>query len=94
MQNLLNLLNIDETFSKKLIKPKKPYNTIKSKLELVGDFIRANDIRVSFHPSHFCILSSEQSRVVDDAIKELNQHGEILDLMGLSRTHYYKINIR
>jgi UV DNA damage endonuclease len=69
------------------------FNIIKNKLENIGNFIKENNIRVSFHPSHFNILSSENPKVVDKTIKELNQHSEIFDLMNLEQSHYYKINI-
>ena len=49
--------------------------------------------RLTFHPSHFNALGSPNPVVVEKAINELNKHGEIMDIMGLSATVYNKINI-
>jgi len=69
------------------------FNLIKSKMKQIGDFIISNDIRVSFHPSHFNILASENPEVVDRSIDELNKHAQLMDLMGLEQSNYYPINI-
>ena len=49
--------------------------------------------RLSFHPGPFNCLSSEDPRVVQNSIRDLRIHGEIADLLGLSRSHMSKINI-
>jgi UV DNA damage endonuclease len=54
---------------------------------------KKNDIRLSFHPSHFCIIASENQKVINSAIDELNKHAELMDMMGLEQSHYYPINI-
>ena len=69
------------------------FSIISKKLKELGDFVIANKIRTSFHPSHFCIPASENPIVVANAIDELDKHAEIFDLMGLDKSHYYPINI-
>lgn len=69
------------------------FNIIQSKLITIGNYIKDNKIRVSFHPSHFCIIASQKKAVVDNAIDELNKHAQIMDLMGLEKSTYYPINI-
>jgi len=49
--------------------------------------------RITFHPGQFNILTSEREDVVVKTLKELRQHGEIMDAMGLPRTHEAPINI-
>ena len=49
--------------------------------------------RLTFHPGHFNVLGSPNPAVVKKTIKELNQHSQIMDIMGLSNTVYNKINI-
>lgn len=66
---------------------------ITNKLKKIGDLAKKNDIRLSFHPSHFCIIASENQKVINNAIDELNKHAELMDLMGLDQSHYYPINI-
>jgi UV DNA damage endonuclease len=69
------------------------FDLICRKLKECGDFAKKNSFRLSFHPSHFCIIASENQRVIDSAIDELNKHAEIMDLMGLEQSTYYPINI-
>jgi UV DNA damage endonuclease len=66
---------------------------IESKLKAIGDFVKANEIRVSFHPSHFNIIASENPQVVENSIDELDKHAQIMDMMGLDQTTFYAINI-
>lgn len=59
----------------------------------IGDKIKSNNIRVSYHPGPFNVISSQNDSVVEKTIKELNKHAELMDLMGLDQSHYYPINI-
>ena len=69
------------------------FELIKSKLKLIGDFIKENKLRTGYHPSHFNVLASLNPSVVEKTIKELNKHAQIMDFMNLPKTHYYPINI-
>jgi UV DNA damage endonuclease len=69
------------------------FKRIQSLLTQIGDYIKDNDIRVSYHPGPFNILGSEKSSVVDKTIDELDKHSELMDLMGLEQSTYYPINI-
>lgn len=62
-------------------------------LKGAGSLAQKYGQRLTFHPGHFNILPSPRPDVVDKAIKELEQHGFIMDKMGLPRTHYSAINI-
>ena len=69
------------------------YLRIKHLLEGVGNLTKKYDHRMTFHPGPFNVLVSPNEKVVQNTIKDLSTHGEIFDLMGLSRTPYNKINI-
>ena len=69
------------------------YGRIESLLIQIGNKIKSNNIRVSYHPGHFNVLASENESVVIKTIKELNKHAELMDLMQLDRSTYYPINI-
>jgi UV DNA damage endonuclease len=69
------------------------FDIIKSILKDCGDFAKKNSMRLSFHPSHFCVLGSEKEVVVNNTVDELNKHSELMDLMGLDQSTYYPINI-
>jgi UV DNA damage endonuclease len=69
------------------------YERIKNILSGTGKLAKAYGQRITFHPGHFCVIASQNQSVVTKSIKELNQHGEIMDLMDLPRTPYAAINI-
>ena len=68
------------------------YEEICDYLYMAGDEAGGKQ-RLTFHPGHFNVLGSPNPSVVNKTIKELNQHSEIMNIMGLSRSHYNKINI-
>ena len=68
------------------------YEEICDYLYMAGDEAGGKQ-RLTFHPGHFNVLGSPNPTVVNKTIKELNQHSEIMNIMGLSRSHYNKINI-
>jgi len=69
------------------------YPMIDVYLKNIGALAEKYGQRLTFHPSHFNALGSPNPTVVEKAINELNKHGEIMDMMGLSATVYNKINI-
>lgn len=69
------------------------YKTIKRLLALAGKLAKDYNQRLTFHPGQFCVLVSPKRSVVDNAINELRKAGEIMDMMGLPRTHRSAINI-
>jgi len=71
----------------------KDYEEIKSELKKAGDFAKLWDMRITCHPGPFVVLTSPKDSVVDNAISDLEMHGKLFDMMGLSKTPYNKINI-
>ena len=69
------------------------YEGIKANLEYAGRLARDAGQRLSFHPGHFNILTSPKEKVVNGSILDLTRHGQIMDLMGMPRNHWAKINI-
>ena len=69
------------------------YDEIKSILSDIGIYVTENLMRITSHPGPFNVLTSPHPHVVDNCIKDLSIHGEVFDLMNLSRTPYNKINI-
>ena len=66
---------------------------ILNNLEEAGRIAKQAGQRLSFHPSHFCVIASLNHEVVVKSVKELRQHAEIMDKMGLERSYKYPINI-
>jgi len=71
----------------------KDYTEIKSELKKAGDFAKFWGMRVNSHPGPFVVLTSPNEEVVKNAIADLELHGKIFDMMGLSKTNYNNINI-
>jgi len=69
------------------------FETIRTLLEEAGQLAMKYDQRLTFHPGPFSVLASTNENVVTKTIKDLNQHAEIMDLMGLPRTPHAAINI-
>ena len=69
------------------------YRKISILLNGAGHLAAKYGQRITSHPGPFNVLVSPNERVVNNTIRDLSIHGEIFDLMGLSRTPYNKINI-
>jgi len=69
------------------------YRKISILLNGAGSLAAKYGQRITSHPGPFNVLVSPNERVVNNTIRDLSIHGEIFDLMGLSRTPYNKINI-
>ena len=71
----------------------KDYKEIKFELKKAGDFAKYWGIRITSHPGPFNVLVSPKESVVEKTIADLELHGKVFDMMGLSKTPYNKINI-
>ena len=69
------------------------YKEICNVLSDVGNYVKENKMRITSHPGPFNVLTSPHPHVVENCINDLSIHGEVFDLMNLSRTPYNKINI-
>jgi UV DNA damage endonuclease len=69
------------------------FQKISTLLKGVGNLALKYGQRLSFHPGPFNVLGSPNPTLVQKTIKELNQHAEIMDIMGLPQSHFYPINI-
>ena len=61
--------------------------------QAIGDYIKANNLRVSFHPDQFVVLNSFSIDIVQRSIQELIYQGSMLDLMGLDGTAKLQIHV-
>lgn len=69
------------------------YEEISLILARTGGRSRSFNQRLTFHPSPYSVIASLREDVKTNAIKELRQHGEIMDMMGFERDQNYPINI-
>ncbi len=59
----------------------------------LGKVIKENEMRVSFHPGQYTVLNSKDEKVVENAIKDLDYHTKVLDLMGLDKSHKIVLHV-
>jgi UV DNA damage endonuclease len=69
------------------------FERIRSLARDCGALVESNDMRLTFHPSHWCKLASESEDTVDRAVESVTHHGRWLDLMDLPRSPRYAINV-
>jgi len=69
------------------------FEEISKSLKRSGDFVTQHGQRLTSHPGPFNKLCANKEQVVLNTIRDLEIHGELFDLMGLSRSVYNCINI-
>ena len=69
------------------------YNEIKNILSDVAKYVKKHNLRLTFHPGPYNVLTSPSVPVVKNTINDLETHGKICDLLDLSCTTFNKINI-
>ena len=62
-------------------------------LQEAGDYVEDHGHRITSHPGPFNKLTSPREEVIQNTIRDLETHGEVFDMLGLSRTPYNKLNI-
>lgn len=66
---------------------------IKTILKRIGDYARENGVRLTCHPGPFNVLGSPNPNVIKNTMIDLELHGRVFDMMGLTHSPYNKINI-
>jgi UV DNA damage endonuclease len=69
------------------------YEQIKNILAPCGEKAAKSGVRLTFHPGPFNVLATNTQTILINTIKELRQHGEIMDMLNLPVTPFAKINI-
>lgn len=56
----------------------------KSKFKEIGTYIKKNSMRITMHPGQYTVLNSTNYKVVQNSIKELKYHVDVLKLLDLN----------
>lgn len=59
----------------------------KGDFEMIGRFIQSNGIQVSMHPGQYTVLNTPNESFLANALRDLDYHAAILDLMELDSVH-------
>jgi UV DNA damage endonuclease len=70
-----------------------PYPALAEHFTELGSFIREHEMRVSFHPDHFTVLSTPRPEVYAHSVKDLNHHVTMLEMMGLDERATCNIHV-
>ena len=68
--------------------PKAPdydFEFARSRLEILGKWARDHGHRLTFHPGQFNVLGTPRTKTLEQTIKDLDHHAEILDIMGMGK---------
>jgi UV DNA damage endonuclease len=69
------------------------YKSIATRLGAIGEKAQMHGLRLTYHPGPFNVLATRNPGVLERTVKELRQHGQIMDLLKLPRSPFSKINI-
>lgn len=69
------------------------YYKIRLLLSEIGNMAKDNGIRLTMHPGAYVVIASPSERIVQNSFKELRQHAEQLDMLGMPETLEAPINI-
>ncbi|WP_127534422.1 UV DNA damage repair endonuclease UvsE [Paenibacillus kobensis] len=70
-----------------------PFPVLADKFSAIGEFVRDNGMRVSFHPDHFCVFSTPRPEVLAKSTEDLGYHVRMLEAMGLNETAKNNIHV-
>ena len=69
-------------------------NLLNQQFTELGEILRKNSIKTSFHPGQFCCIVSDRSDVVDRSLAELEYHADMVRYMGFGQSKLdFKINV-
>ena len=69
------------------------FEEIKSTLSYIAKYVKRHNIRLTFHPGPYNVLTSPKESVVKNTINDLKNHAEVCDMLDLSFSTFNKINI-
>ncbi|NEW08082.1 UV DNA damage repair endonuclease UvsE [Paenibacillus sp. SYP-B3998] len=70
-----------------------PIPTLAKEFQEVGNYVKKNGMRVSFHPDHFTVLSTPKKDVLLKSVDDLERHSAMLNAMGLGMEAMCNIHV-
>ncbi|SEB13492.1 UV DNA damage endonuclease [Thalassobacillus cyri] len=62
-------------------------SALTEELKAIGDYAKANEMRVDFHPDHFVVINTHDKEIFQRAMIVLKYHFMLLHGMGIDPTH-------
>ncbi|TDL72229.1 UV DNA damage repair endonuclease UvsE [Rhodococcus qingshengii] len=66
---------------------------LQSEWKELGDVIKKNHLRVSFHPNQFTLFTSPQTKITDNAVVDMKYHYRMFEAMGVEDRGMMNIHI-
>ncbi|HEY0829333.1 MAG TPA: UV DNA damage repair endonuclease UvsE [Bacilli bacterium] len=70
-----------------------PIPLLAKEFAAVGDYVKEHDMRVSFHPDHFTVLSTPKADILQKSMADLDIHVRMLEAMGLDEQARCNVHI-
>ncbi|MDR6554764.1 UV DNA damage repair endonuclease UvsE [Paenibacillus qinlingensis] len=70
-----------------------PIPTLSEEFLELGSYAKQNNMRVSFHPDHFTVLSTPRKDVLEKSVQDLERHSAMLNAMGLGMEAMCNIHV-
>lgn len=70
-----------------------PFPVLARDFAELGDYAKHHEMRVSFHPDHFTVLSTPRAEVLANSLLTLDYHVRMLEAMGLDERARLNIHI-
>ncbi len=65
----------------------------RKEFEDIGEFIKKHEMRISMHPDQFVVINTPRRDVLENSIRELVYHADVLDLMKLDMTARIQVHV-
>ncbi|RPI36501.1 MAG: UV DNA damage repair endonuclease UvsE, partial [Nitrospiraceae bacterium] len=65
----------------------------RERMREIGDFVRANGMRVAMHPDQFVLINSLAENIFSASVRELAYQAEALDLMGIDASGKIQMHV-
>lgn len=65
----------------------------KERIARIGEYIKANNMRISMHPGQYVVLNSPSDTTFANSVRELAYNAELLDMLGLDSTHKFQFHL-
>lgn len=59
----------------------------------LGRYIKDNNMRISVHPDQFIVLNSIHDNVLENSLRELRYHADVLDLLELDKSAKIQLHV-
>lgn len=62
-------------------------------LKEIGEMVRENKLRISFHPNQFTLFTSDKAHITENAVTDMQYHYDLLKGMGLENEGFINIHV-